>query len=30
MNITVKKEMGRVEVTVLRVEGQLDGQRGNI
>src|SRR5687767_7980446 len=26
MNITVKKEMGRVEVTVLRVEGQLDGQ----
>ena len=26
MNIAVKKEMGRVEVTVLRVEGQLDGQ----
>ncbi|MEO5887126.1 MAG: STAS domain-containing protein [Anaerolineales bacterium] len=26
MNIAVKKEMGRVEVAVLRVEGQLDGQ----
>ena len=26
MNIAVKKEMGRVEVNVLRVEGQLDGQ----
>lgn len=26
MNITVSKEAGRVEVTVLRVEGQLDGQ----
>ena len=26
MNITVSKEEGRVEVTVLRVEGQLDGQ----
>ena len=26
MNIAVKKEMGRVEVAVLSVEGQLDGQ----
>jgi anti-anti-sigma factor len=26
MNIAVKKEMGRVEVVVLRIEGQLDGQ----
>ena len=26
MNIAVKKEMGSVEVDVLRVEGQLDGQ----
>lgn len=26
MNISVSKEAGRVDVTVLRVEGQLDGQ----
>lgn len=26
MNISVTKEAGRVDVTVLRVEGQLDGQ----
>ncbi|HMD79940.1 MAG TPA: STAS domain-containing protein [Anaerolineales bacterium] len=26
MNISVTKESGRVDVTVLRVEGQLDGQ----
>lgn len=26
MNIAVKKEKGRVEVAVLRIEGQLDGQ----
>ncbi len=26
MNITVSKEAGRVEVTVLRLEGELDGQ----
>jgi anti-anti-sigma factor len=26
MNITVSKEAGRVDVTVLRLEGELDGQ----
>ena len=26
MNITVSKEVGRVDVTVLRLEGRLDGQ----
>ena len=26
MNISVTKESGRVEVTILRIEGQLDGQ----
>ena len=26
MNITVSKEQGRVPVTVLKVDGQLDGQ----
>lgn len=29
MNISVTKESGRVDITVLRIEGQLDGQSYN-